>query len=62
MSDALLTVKEVMARVRLSRPTIYRWMKTGKFPSARVLAPSCVRWRESEITNWIEQLPETDAE
>ncbi len=33
MSDALLTVKEVMARVRLSRPTIYRWMKTGKFPS-----------------------------
>ncbi len=57
MTDALLTLPEVMSKVKLSRATLYRWEKSGKFPSRRELAPDCVRWLESEITEWMHNLP-----
>jgi prophage regulatory protein len=60
MTDNLLTIDEVMGHVNLCRATIYRWIRAGKFPKSRQLGPDCVRWVESEISDWIRGLPSTE--
>lgn len=52
--DHFLTLAEVRARVSLGRTTIYRWISQGKFPKPIPLASQVVRWRESEIAQWME--------
>jgi prophage regulatory protein len=52
----LLTKRQVLARICLTYPTIWKWMQEGRFPRAReVGGKSC--WVESEINHWIETLP-----
>lgn len=55
--ERMLRLKHVLERVPMSRATIYRWMDDDKFPKARKLGYATV-WRESEITKFIESLPE----
>ncbi|RVH49316.1 helix-turn-helix transcriptional regulator [Sinorhizobium meliloti] len=57
--DRLLTLREVMSLTSLGSSTIYRRMKTGKFPKPKRLSEACVRWRESEIEKWMCELPTT---
>ena len=40
--------------VGLSRPTLWRQQKQGTFPKRLQVGPNSVRWRESEILEWIE--------
>lgn len=47
-----LRIAEVLDRVPVSRPTIYRLMDKGEFPKA-VRIGSSSRWIESEINNWL---------
>lgn len=54
MSEKLLRVAEVQARVGLSRPTIYRWMAAGRFPKPIALGPALVAWPESVVEAWIQ--------
>lgn len=35
----LLTVREAATQLRVSRPTIYRWIKTGRLKSVRYGQP-----------------------
>jgi prophage regulatory protein len=48
-----LTLAEVKARVALSRATIYRWAAAGKFPKPVALSSQTVRWRESDVVQWM---------
>lgn len=57
MSEILLRLPEVIARVKLSRSTIYRRLEEGTFPRPRTLGTGCVRWLQSEIDAWIDALP-----
>ena len=50
----LLTRREVERRTGLSRATIYRKRKEGKFPEPVLVYPYVLRWRERDITAWIE--------
>jgi predicted DNA-binding transcriptional regulator AlpA len=52
----LLSRKEVMERVPVSYPTIWAWMRAGKFPRSRDIGGK-VCWVESEIERWIADLP-----
>lgn len=52
----LLSKREVIARVGLSYPTIWDWMRHGKFPRSRELGGK-VCWRENEIEQWITDRP-----
>jgi predicted DNA-binding transcriptional regulator AlpA len=52
-----LTIRDVMARYKLSRPTIYRLMGIGKFPRPIVLAQKSVRWRQADLDRWEAALP-----
>ena len=50
--DDLLTVADVAHRVRLSRPTIYRYVAADKFPAPLKLSGGAARWVRGEIDAW----------
>lgn len=47
-----IRVHEVIALTSLSRPTIYRLMKAGKFPKSVTIGSKTVAWRESDLLAW----------
>jgi predicted DNA-binding transcriptional regulator AlpA len=53
----LLSKSEVCDRVGATFPTIWQWMRDGKFPRARSLVGRPV-WLESEIAAFCLSLPE----
>jgi predicted DNA-binding transcriptional regulator AlpA len=57
----LLTKAEVLARVGVTFPTIWKWMREGTFPRARRLTAESkstrAYWYESEIEAWLANLP-----
>jgi predicted DNA-binding transcriptional regulator AlpA len=53
----LLSKAEVCDRVSASFPTIWAWMREGKFPRARSLVGRPV-WLESDIVAFCSGLPE----
>ncbi|MGL4751292.1 MAG: helix-turn-helix transcriptional regulator [Aeromonadaceae bacterium] len=52
----LIKINELIAMTKLSRPTIYRLIKAGKFPSQLKTSPKTVAWEKSEIEEWIRKL------
>ena len=53
MTDQLLTRREVESRCRLSKTSIYRLAQLGEFPEPVRVGVRAVRWRESEIAEWL---------
>jgi predicted DNA-binding transcriptional regulator AlpA len=51
--DRLLDFEAVQARVGLSRTTIWRIERAGKFPLRIQKSPGRVGWRESEIDAFV---------
>jgi len=49
----ILRLPMVIARVGLSRSTIYKFIESGGFPRPVHLGPRAVGWIESEIDEWI---------
>ncbi len=47
---------EVLDRVAASYPSVWQWMRDGKFPRSRELGGKSV-WLESEIEAWINARP-----
>jgi prophage regulatory protein len=47
-----LRLPDVLARVKVSGITIYRWEKQGRFPLRHKLGPNSVAWLESEVDEW----------
>jgi predicted DNA-binding transcriptional regulator AlpA len=52
----LIGKPEVLERVNVTFPTLWLWMREGKFPRSRDVGGKAV-WVESEIDSWIEGLP-----
>ena len=57
MSDRLLRRREIEKTTGMSRSSIYRLMQSGDFPRPVRVGLSAVRWRESDITTWLESRP-----
>lgn len=47
-----LRIRQVLALVPVSRPTIYRMMERGEFPKALRIGSSSL-WVEAEINKWM---------
>ena len=60
--DRLLTREEVQDRCRISRSTIYRLMREGRFPSPIRVGDRAVRWKESEINKYLANRPRATSE
>lgn len=58
--DFLIPRKTVEKMSGLSRATIYRLMKSKKFPNSVSIGTGAVRWRQSEIMAWQMSLSTTE--
>lgn len=57
-TDRLITFKDVSRITGVKSPnTIKAHEDNGAFPKRRYLSGRCVRWSESEVMEWINQLP-----
>lgn len=52
-TDALLRLPAVLAAVGMSRPSVYRMIKSGTFPQQVKLGTAAVGWLRSEVEQWI---------
>jgi prophage regulatory protein len=55
--SGLLTANELVALTRLSRTSIYRMTRQGRFPPSYSLGNGHIRWREDEVRAWLAALP-----
>jgi len=56
----LLCKTEVLQIVGVSYPTLWAWMRAGKFPRARITgggSNSKSVWRSDEVEQWLAGLP-----
>lgn len=56
--DRLLRRPVVQEMTGLSRSSIYAKMADGSFPRPVQIGARAVAWKESDILNWMQQLPE----
>lgn len=58
----LMTTSDLVVHLRMSRVTLWRKRRAGEFPKPCQMggAPSQLRWRRSDIDDWIEKLPAHD--
>jgi len=58
VTDRILRLPEVLSLVQISKPTLYRWIKEGSFPSGIKLSKTgrSIGWKESMINGYIENL------
>lgn len=47
-----LTIREVSESLKVSKSTLWRWIKAGLFPKPVHLGPKAVRWRVSDLAAW----------
>ncbi len=57
MALKLLTQKQVVDLVGLSRTTIWRLERSGQFPRRRQVSTKAVRWNLAEILDWMNSRP-----
>ena len=57
MHDRLLRRRQVEEITSMSRSSIYRLMQEGEFPRPVKVGSAAVRWRSSDITEWLESRP-----
>lgn len=60
MEKLLMTTDEVVEAVGLSRSSIWRLEREGKFPKRRQVSAQRVGWLRSEVTEWAESRPEAE--
>ena len=51
--DRFLRLNAVLDRTGLSRARLYRRVKTGTFPAPVRIAVRCCGWRESAVSQWM---------
>jgi prophage regulatory protein len=56
-ADRLLRLPQVLAIVGLSRDSVYRLAREGRFPRPLKLAEKASAWRESEVQAWMASRP-----
>jgi predicted DNA-binding transcriptional regulator AlpA len=57
MADRIMNTPEVVEATGVSRTTLWRLEREGKFPRRRQLIGHRIGWLESEIDEWIQARP-----
>lgn len=55
--EVVLKTKDVLARVKVGRTTLWKLEREGVFPKRRNIAPGMSGWLESDIDAWLRALP-----
>lgn len=51
--DTLLTERDLVRLLGVTRVTLYHWRRRGKFPAPFILGDRMVRWDRETIRQWI---------
>ena len=62
MTYELLTIKQVQDAVQLTRSSLYRLMKEGRFPIPVKVSARANRWRSDELAAWLDARPRAEGE
>lgn len=62
MSDRFLNIHDVCEKIRFSRDAVYKMIARGEFPKQIPVGSKSVRWRESDINNWMNDKAENSGE
>jgi prophage regulatory protein len=54
----MLSEKQILELVPISRTTLFRMMKAGRFPKATYISPNRRCWFESEVVAWQQAIGE----
>jgi prophage regulatory protein len=57
MNEAIIRWPSLKSRVGLSRVTLWRMERAGKFPSRVRLGENSVGWRLDEVEEWLAERP-----
>jgi predicted DNA-binding transcriptional regulator AlpA len=60
--EYLIPVAEVEKRVGLKRQTLYVMMRKGRFPAPLKVGVKAVRWRSSEVEEWLNSRPRAEGD
>ena len=44
--------KHLSERYEITRATVWRWVREGKFPKPIKLGANCTRWKSSDVDAW----------
>ena len=56
MDNPLLDIYDIMKLIKVTKSTIFRYIKAGKIPEPIKLTPTTMRWKREEIEEWIKNL------
>jgi prophage regulatory protein len=56
-SCVFLTKQQLLRKVPVTAPTIWAWVRAGKFPKPRVLGVNRTVWIEAEVDAWMQAQP-----
>ncbi len=55
--DPLVTIQDMLQRLKISRTTLYRRVKSGRFPPPIKKNGRTLGWREQDLEYWKQILP-----
>jgi len=56
-SLVLLSKAQVLQKVPITGPTLWNWVRQGKFPRPRAISPNKTCWVQGEVDAWIRAQP-----
>lgn len=56
----MVDVKQAAAMCNIGVSTVWKLVKNGKFPKPIAFTPKCVRWKRSDIVEWVKTLSTND--
>ena len=62
LDDRLLRREDVEELTGISRSALYRMMRAGEFPEPIRIGPRAVRWRQSELREFLDGCPRASGE
>lgn len=60
--ETVVKTKDVLARVKVGRTTLWKLERDGTFPKRRQIAPGITGWLSSEVDEWLTGRPRVDAQ
>jgi prophage regulatory protein len=52
-----LSKAQVLKKVPVTAPTLWTWVRAGKFPKPRSISPNKTVWIEAEVDAWMQAQP-----
>lgn len=61
LDEYYLNLSDVCERYRVSRTTVWRWVKDGRLPGPIAMSPQTRRWRLGELIEFENRLSDSPA-